>query len=368
MLCISLYPDKTTLQEDEAYLDLARSLGYGRVFTSFLQIDPADPRRSVARIRESCAAARERGFEVTLDIHPLVFDYIHAEPTELDYFHDLGVTTLRLDAGFNGRTEAAMTHNPWGIGIELNMSNDNPMLDLVEAYGADARRLSGSCNFYPQRYTGMPLDAFRRVAERYRAHHMRSAAFITSQAARISPWPVCEGNCTLEMHRDLPIALQARHLKMLDLVDDWIVGNVYASAAELTAVAEEHVRERPVIGVVLDPAATDDERALLLGRAQRYRGDCSPYMIRSCEGRRTFGDRRLPAHLNRAVRRGDVLVLNEDYGQYRGEVQIALLDRLADARVNVVGRVAPGELPLVDALRPYGEFCLVEAEDEAGAA
>lgn len=364
MLCISLYPDKTTLQEDEAYLELARSLGYGRVFTSFLQINPEDPRRSVMRIRESCSLAREKGFEVTLDIHPLVFDYIHAEPTDLRYFYEMGVTTVRLDAGFNGRTEAAMTHNPWGIGIELNMSNDNPMLDLVEAYGADAQRLSGSCNFYPQRYTGMPLDAFRSVAERYRSHHMRSAAFITSQAASVSPWPVCEGNCTLEMHRDLPIRLQARHLKMLNLVDDWIVGNAYAPEEELAAVAEEYRRDRPVVGVVLDAEASEAERELLLGHGQRYRGDCSPYMIRSCEGRRTFGNRPLPAHLNRDVARGDVLVLNEDYGQYRAEVQIALLDRPADPRVNVVGRVTEDELPLIDALRRYEEFDLVEAQSE----
>ena len=60
------------------------------------------------------------------------------------------------------------------------MSVDNPMLDLVESYGADGKHLSGSFNFYPQRYTGMPLEAFQRAAARYRAHHLRSAAFITA--------------------------------------------------------------------------------------------------------------------------------------------------------------------------------------------
>ncbi len=361
MLGISLYPDKTTLAEDEVYLTRAYALGYRRVFTSLLQIDPANPEGSMARVRESCCAAHDRGFSVTLDIHPRVFGYLHIAPNDLAYFHDMGVTTLRLDEGFGGETVASMTRNAWGIGIELNMSVDNPMLDLVESYGADGKHLSGSFNFYPQRYTGMPLEAFQRAAARYRAHHLRSAAFITAPSARVSPWPVCEGNCTLEMHRDLPIRLQARHLKMLNLVDDWIVGNAYASLEELSAVAEEYHRARPVIGVELDPAISAEERALLLENVQCYRGDCSPYMIRSCAGRLTYGDRPLPAHLNRSVQRGDVLVLNEDYGQYRAEVQLALKDRPADPRVNVVGRVVAEEAPLIDALRPYEEFELVEA-------
>lgn len=364
MLAISLYPDKTTLEEDIAYLELARGLGYRHVFTSFLQIDPQNPARSVARIKESCRAAAERGFGITLDIHPLVFKVLDCPPTELSYFNDMGVTRLRVDSNFDGKTEAAMTRNPYGIGIEFNMSNNNPMLDLAESYGADTTRLSGSCNFYPQRYTGMTLQAFLAVAERYRAHHLRSGVFITSQRAEVSCWPICEGNCTLEMHRDLPIHLQARHLKMLNAVDDWIVGNVFAPADELAAVADEYRRERPLINVVMDPEASELERTLVCGERQRYRGDTSPYMIRSCDGRRSHARQSLPAHLNAPVRRGDVLVLNEDYGQYKGEVQIALMDRPASPRVNVVGRVVSDQLILMDALAPYGEFDLTEEKGE----
>lgn len=37
-LGIPIYPEKSTFEEDRAYLDLAHRYGFKRVFTSFLQI------------------------------------------------------------------------------------------------------------------------------------------------------------------------------------------------------------------------------------------------------------------------------------------------------------------------------------------
>lgn len=363
MLCISLYPDKSSIEEDRAYLELARSLGYEHVFMSLLQANIADAEHVMERLRAACQEARRLGFTITLDVHPLAIKLAGASPTDLSVFHEMGATTLRLDGGYNGRTEAAMTRNPYGINIELNVSNDNPMLDLVLSYGADPNHLTGSCNFYPQRYTGMSAEAFASAARRYRSHHLRSAVFISSPSAQITPWPVSEGTVTLECHRDLPIHLQARHMRMLGLVDDVIIGNAYATQDELFAVAEEWQREMPTLDVEIDPEATQLERELLFGSTQRYRGDRSEYMIRSCDGRGRCVDKELPAHLNREVRRGDVLVLNEDYGQYKGEVQIALRDRPADSHVNVVGHVSINEDVLIDTLRPYESFLLLDAHD-----
>lgn len=365
MLGISLYPDKTTIEQDMAYLDVAQSLGYRRVFTSMLQVDPKNPSQSVRRIRESCQAAVARDMLVTIDIHPLVFKFIGCEPTDLSYFHEMGISTVRMDAVVDGRTEASMTHNPYGIGIELNMSNNNPMLDLVRSFGPDTKLLSGSCNFYPQRYTGMSLEGFRAAAQRYRENGLNTAVFITSQEARVSPWPVCEGACTLEIHRDLPLREQARHLQMLALADDWIIGNAFAGKTELADVAEEYGRRTATLSIEIDPQATQFERSLILEHAQRYRGDASEYMIRSCAGRALYTDKRLPAHLNRPIHMGDILVLNEAYGQYKAEVQIALRERPADNRVNVVGRVVPRELSLIQLLSPCQEFRFEEVYEHA---
>lgn len=54
------------------------------------------------------------------------------------------------------------------------------------------------------------------------------AAFISSrQPGAFGPWNVNEGLCTLEMHRDLPIDLQARHLFATGLVDDVLIANCF---------------------------------------------------------------------------------------------------------------------------------------------
>lgn len=58
------------------------------------------------------------------------------------------------------------------------------------------------------------------------------------------------------------------------------------------------------------------------------------------------------------IKRGDVLILNETYGQYKGEVQIALKDRPKDDRVNKVGCICQEDMIILDAVQPYTQFYL----------
>lgn len=45
-----------------------------------------------------------------------------------------------MDTGFDGNKEAMLTFNPFGVAIELNMSNDVAYLDNILTY--EANRLS----------------------------------------------------------------------------------------------------------------------------------------------------------------------------------------------------------------------------------
>ncbi len=58
--------------------------------------------------------------------------------------------------------------------------------------------------------------------------------------------------------------------------------------------------------------------------------------------------------------RGDILIDNVGYGQYKGETQIALKEMKNDGRVNVVGKIAADELFLLDFLKPWSSFKLIE--------
>lgn len=360
MLGISLYPDKTTYTEDVAYLTLAHSYGYQKVFMSMLQIDILDPKKSIRRLKESMAFANELGMQVMLDIHPMVFDFIKKKEDDLSYFHDLGVKILRLDSGYNGRTEAMMTHNPYGITIDVNMSNDTHYFDLIQDYCPQYQNLSASFNFYPQRFTGLAVETLQKCSRRFMDAHIQTAAFITSQAAQVTPWPVSDGLCTLEDHRDLPIDVQIRHMKMLACVDDVIIGNAFASEEELKIVQEIMLAPADYLHVSFNEEASDLEKQIVC-MCHEYRGDASKYMIRSSHHKQKFAKKELLAHQKvRNIEKGDVLVLNEDYGQYKGELQIALKPRKGDPRINVVGRIKEDEMLLLEQLKPFQMFVLKE--------
>lgn len=361
-LGISLYPDKTEFIQDQEYLVLAKKYGFTRVFMSFLQIDINNPQRSIQRIKESAKYAAQIGMDVDLDIHPMVFKYIKKDESDLSFFHELDVTTLRLDSSYDGKTEAMMTHNLYGIKIEINMSRQTHELERIMDYHPNLKQLCGSHNFYPQRFTALPLSTFKECSKKFLKAGISSAAFITSQDAAISPWPISEGLCTLEDHRDLPITTQFKHMKMMGLVDDVIIGNTYASEDELIAIAKINKEAIPTLTLQLDDI-NEIERKLLLEWDQEYRGDASEYIIRSTKHRTKCIKENIPPHNNlKDIHRGDILILNEQYGQYKGEVQIALTSRKGDARINVVGRIVEEDLLLMSELQPFQTFRFQEEE------
>ena len=91
-----------------------------------------------------------------------------------------------------------------------------------------------------------------------------------------------------------------------------------------------------------------------------YRGDRSDYVLRSTMTRVYYKNRPFPAHTTRDIVRGDVLIDNVGYGQYKGETQIALKEMKNDGRVNVVGRISDDERFLLEFLKPWSSFKLIE--------
>ena len=85
-------------------------------------------------------------------------------------------------------------------------------------------------------------------------------------------------------------------------------------------------------------------------------------MLRSTTTRITYKDLEFPAHDTDKIQRGDVIIDNEGYGQYKGETQTALREMENDGRVNVVGRIADDELFLLDFLKPWSSFKLIESK------
>jgi hypothetical protein len=87
-----------------------------------------------------------------------------------------------------------------------------------------------------------------------------------------------------------------------------------------------------------------------------YRGDISDYLVRSTQSRVKYKEASIPPHHTHEIKRGDVLIDNDLYGQYKGELQIALKPMKNEGKTNVVGRITEEELFLLDLLKPWSPF------------
>lgn len=151
-----------------------------------------------------------------------------------------------------------------------------------------------------------------------------------------------------------------KHLILTGLIDDISIGNAYASEEELKEMAEAFNADYPTLKVDTEEGITENERICLFDNLHSYRGDRSEYILRSTMTRVYYKDKDFPPHNTRDMHHGDVLIDNEGYGQYKGETQIALKDMKNDGRVNVVGRISDDELFLLDFLKPWSSFKLIE--------
>ncbi len=357
-LGISIYPEHSTPDKDKAYLKLASEYGFTRVFTCLLSVNK--PKNEIiAEFKDIIQYATSLNYEVILDVAPAVFDQLEISYDDLSFFYEMGATGIRLDMGFDGAKEAMLTFNPYHLAIEINMSNNVAYLDNIMTYQPNAPFLYGCHNFYPQKGTGLDYDFFVKCSQRFKQQGIRTAAFINSHDATIGPWSINDGLCTLEMHRDLPIDVQAKHLFATNLIDDVIIGNAYASCEELAALSKIN-RYQLELNVEVFNQTTDIEKDIMFNEQHYRRGDITKQAVRSTEVRKKQVDKDISSHDNLAsLQLGDVVIGNNLFGKYKGELQI-ILEECYDERKNKVGRVVTEELFLINYIDAWTKFKLKE--------
>ena len=359
-LGISLYPQKASLEQNLMYLENASKFGFSRLFVALLgaELNREGIRRDYGPILKK---AKELGFEVSCDVNGDIMKAVCGEGFfgnfDLTFFNELGVDIIRLDMGMSEMEEAFFIRNKYGIKVELNMSIEIDHVAGVLAMGAPKERVLGCHNYYPHNYTGLSLDYFNRCTALWTKHNLRTAAFISTQSdEQFGPWPVCDGLPTLEMHRNLPITTQLKHYVGLGTIDDVLIGDAFASVEELEALSkvDKHV-------VSLDVELVDgveDKIKNLLRMPLSRRPDTNDYIIRSIEGRLFLRKEDIQPFNTVDIKRGDILIENNLYGQYKGEIQVAQQDMKNSGRTNVVGHVKEYEVFLIDTIRAGQQFTL----------
>lgn len=361
-LGISIYPLMSSKEENLNYISKANKLGFNRIFTSMLEVDSEKDKalEQIEYYREILNYAKNLGMRVFIDINPEVLKNIGVNPTDLNFFVELGVTGIRLDGMFNGIHEVLMTFNEYGLEVEINGSLNASYANNIIDLGCKKEKLVVCHNFYPQEYTGLPKDFFTSCMDRHKKTlGLKTAAFVTAtKGGKQGPWPANDGLCTLESHRYKDISAQAQELYALG-VDDVIIGNAFATDEELEALSKLD-RDTIELKVNIIKEIPEVEKKLI-NAVLKERMESSEQIIRHSYSRFEFKDTSLPSDNSetKIVKKGTVMVNNDNYLNYKGELIIAREDIKVDNRRTIIGSIDEDYLDLIDYIK-YGKRFILE--------
>ncbi|MBQ6333475.1 MAG: DUF871 domain-containing protein [Erysipelotrichaceae bacterium] len=374
-LGVSLYPEQETAQQIRDYLKLAKQYGFKKVFTSLFSVEGSNE-DIIKYFKDLCDVAHEFDMEVYGDCNARFFMQMGATPEDLSIFKEMGLDVLRLDLMFNDERDVAIVNNDQGLGVQLNASLIPAVKRVIES-GGDKNRIIGSYNFYPLRNTGAGSEDVYEVNKFFKSEGMKTQIFISSNVEGAhGPWPISDGLPTIEEDRDLPIGLQLRHVYALGC-QEVIIGNAFASKEELEELAdtvnEIYVtaedkpfyfpglrNEIPIgdierIPLTIEPAEdlSDTEKELLYDFKGHNVSEYTHIIIRSRWGRMDFRYAPIPQRPcdKKYFEDGDVVILNEKVGRYKGEVHIVRKPLINDGSMNYAGKIAKEEMFLLDYLK-----------------
>lgn len=355
-LGISIYADKSSVEEMKAYIEVAAEAGFSRIFSCLLSV--TKPREEIkAEFLEINQFAKARGFEIIVDVNPRVFKELEITYDDLSFFHDIGADGIRLDGGFGGQQEAMMSFNEYGLKLEMNMSVDTAYIDTVMDYLPNQYNIMASHNFYPHPYAGLGEDHFNKTTARFKKHGIRTAAFIASQnPSAYGPWPVDDGLVTLEAHRYLPVHVQLKDYVARNVIDDIIISNFVPSDEEMEEIKKVNL-EKLNLKVELNEGIPELFTKIVLEEPHFNRGDINENMVRSTMSRVKYKGQGFPLiNAPEMIKRGDIVIESDDFGHYAGELNIAKNDMINTGKSNVIGRIVEEEVFLLDKIRPWQKF------------
>ena len=388
-LGISIYPGLDADREKSLLLlQKAAALGYTRVFSS-LHI----PESNAAALREEAlyifAFAESLGLEVIADISPFTLKILNIPELTPSGLKELHITTARFDYGIGPEMIAAFSRE---MNVQLNASTlRSVQLNALLKADADFSRIDGLHNFYPRPHTGLSSETIQRQNALLHRHDIAAGVFAASQTGRRGP--LYAGLPTMESLRGIAPCDAAPILTAIGC-DSLIIGDSNPALTELQALSDPETLAKadarysrkalppkkewqpdtplPLHIHVLSDAPFIRE---LLSRSYTNRPDPAADVIRATESREAAKDLDIqpernenkliiempkeyvaafagPQHLANGKKSsllpvGTVLLDNNSYGRYKGELQILNAPQPMDPRSNVIAQVTKEDVPLL---------------------
>jgi Uncharacterized conserved protein len=349
---ISLYPglDNST-EENLQLLEKAAELGIKCVFTS-LHIPETDVAKLKQELRQLINRARSYDMEVISDVSPDTLKLLELEKFSLPDFHNIGITTIRLDDGYSAQEIAELSKNPQQLKIQLNASTlTEDMLRTLKCAGVDFKKLDALHNFYPREGTGLGGKTLLRQNVLLHSYGIKVGAFVPSQNRKRGPLKA--GLPTLESDRYLEVSLGARKLIALG-VDSVFIGDSLPSAKELRELS---LLKADQVTMRIQVLTKNHYVKQLLQQTFTARLDEARDAIRAQERYSAFFGENIEPENTAERGLGSITLDNNAYGRYMGELQLIKRAQVADFRTNVIGQILPSEeflLAFITPGRKYG--------------
>ena len=299
-----------------------------------------------AYAREVCRKLAEKGYQIIADVSVKTCA-VFQQPDLAVLARELGLYALRVDYGLKTEAICALAGC---LPVAVNASTVSlPDAQRIARAGGQVFAIH---NFYPRPETGLDRAQFDRRTARLRELGYRVYAFIPGDEALRGP--IREGLPTLEEHRSWGPASAYMDLCERNACDGVFIGDPGLSSGE-----EARIRLYQEQGVLSLPCTVAAGYTHLRNRPFVCREDSPASLVRVKESRVYSCQGRIVEPENCAPRpRGTITIDNARYQRYSGEVMITRQDFPADPRVNVIGHVGEGSLPLLDFIGPETPFLL----------
>ena len=385
---ISVYPDIESMDEIRSYFALASKYGATKVFSSMFSVE-GTKEEVLAYFKEFIKIAHQYSIKVVLDLNPPFLKKMGVTYDDVSLMHDIGCDVMRMDMPFGAEKDLVLVNNPYNISIMFNASgNFASELAYFEEHGVPKERVLLGHNFYPQPYTGLKWKDFLETNAILKKYGYPVQAFISSLNPKATGvWDADYGLPTVERLRKLPIDTQARIIEATGNVDMVWIGNAFATEEEMESLIEVQKDVRPIeqspvyemfkvygwanrdrsedrkLRVVVDSEVTDTEKYQLFDMfPQLDMGDSSEWIWRSRTGRMVQPDIPFRKCEKDMFEVGDVLIVNNNYQHYAGEIQIVRIPFENDGQRNYLGHLAKGEELILEVLKNNDEVTFLEGK------
>ena len=337
---ISLYLS-TDIQKNIEVINKASMSGVKFAFTSLniLEENNIDKSDRLYKLIELCSS---NDINLIVDIN---------EYTNSNIFSNLKNVYLRIDDGYSlDEIYELSKKNMIVLNASTITKND---LKYLKNKGIDFNNVLALHNYYPKKYTGIGEKYFLEQNEKYNEFGIKTMAFVAGDLKR---GPMFEGLPTLENTREKRFVTSV--LKLISLKTDIVlVGDIDLSDKNweyFKYIAKGIVPIRIIDNILNDTVFEN-------------RIDYSEYLIRSKipksigKTRKEFKEY-IQKNLkdikkeNGEIKKGDILLSNEKYLRYEGELEIALKNLGLDEKRDIVSRVYDEDIELLDYISIITKF------------